>query len=497
MDPQVKLKTKKSNKQMLRKELSSFMRSRKGILLGVLLSVTSIAMAQSVNDTNGLRVLGEQDFLNIIRAYHPVIKLAGYSVQRANFLITEARGGFDPVLSGDFDRKRFDGSLYYSYYNPQLKIPTWYGIEIYAGTEEVNGGRVNNESTIGQTSYLGLSVPLLKDLLMDKRRAVLLQAKVFRKQARAEQAVLINDLLLEGIASYWNWVREYQTLKLLNDILAVNETRFRFIRIEYQQGNRPAIDTVEALAQLQNFKFLKTEAQLRFRNAALELSNYCWLENEVPYNLSGNIIPDSVWLNAIEKLSVPLLDSLLTTARVKHPKLQVFDYKIDWLRIEQKLKFQNVLPKLDVKTNLLNKGYNVFSKVSTSLLENNYKYGIHFSMPLRFSEGRGAYKQVKFKVAETTLGQKQEQWQIENKVKSYYNEVYALKEQVQLNEEMLTNYERLLRGEETRFSIGESTLFILNTRENRVLESLQKLIELKTKFYKSFAGLQWAAGLLR
>ena len=137
------------------------------------------------------------------------------------------------------------------------------------------------------------------------------------------------------------------------------------------------------------------------------------------------------------------------------------------------------------------------SKVNTSFLENNYKYGISFSLPLRLSEGRGAYRQTKLKIAETTLDQKMEQWQIENKVKSYFNEVMSLRQQVQLSEKMVKNNERLLRGEETRFGIGESTLFVLNTRENKALESLQKLMELKTKFYRNLAGLQWAAGALR
>jgi hypothetical protein len=38
---------------------------------------------------------------------------------------------------------------------------------------------------------------------------------------------------------------------------------------------------------------------------------------------------------------------------------------------------------------------------------------------------------------------------------------------------------------------------LLNIRENKLLEALQKLTELKTKFYKTQVSVQWAAGLLR
>ena len=58
---------------------------------------------------------------------------------------------------------------------------------------------------------------------------------------------------------------------------------------------------------------------------------------------------------------------------------------------------------------------------------------------------------------------------------------------------MLINYERLYNGESTRFNIGESSLFLLNARENKVLETKQKLIEYKTKYLKGYQGLLWAS----
>ena len=58
------------------------------------------------------------------------------------------------------------------------------------------------------------------------------------------------------------------------------------------------------------------------------------------------------------------------------------------------------------------------------------------------------------------------------------------------------NYAALQRGEETRFSAGESSLFLVNARENKTLEAFQKLQELKAKFFKAGIGIQWAAGTL-
>ena len=70
------------------------------------------------------------------------------------------------------------------------------------------------------------------------------------------------------------------------------------------------------------------------------------------------------------------------------------------------------------------------------------------------------------------------------------------KTQVNLLQKTYSNYQVLQRGEETRFFNGESTLFLVNIRENRTLEALIKLTETAVKYNKTAWGLQWAAGQL-
>jgi outer membrane protein TolC len=55
----------------------------------------------------------------------------------------------------------------------------------------------------------------------------------------------------------------------------------------------------------------------------------------------------------------------------------------------------------------------------------------------------------------------------------------------------------LLKAEESRFSVGESSMFLVNARENNLIAANQKLIDLKAKFFKSIIGVQWAMGQLR
>ncbi len=465
-------------------------------LVCMMLSAFTCTLGQ-VKDSMTTQSLSEAEFLAIVRNFHPYLQQVKLTVDQANAALLETRGAFDPVLQTSFDRKTFDDKLYYSYFNPEVVIPTWYGIEVYGGLENILGENTDPEKTTAKSSYLGISVPLGKDLVIDKRRAILRQAKVLQQQSRVEQVVAINDLLLDALATYWNWVKEYQLYMVIRNAVSLNKDRFRLISIEASQGSRPAIDTIEALAQLQQFQFMESESLLQFQNAGLALSDFLWLKENERFSWNNQILPDTSWLNQKDwNRPVPPLEELLGRAGIEHPKLKSYSLKNDWLTIERKLKFQSLLPKADIKYNLLNKGYNVFNKVDAAFLENNYKIGFNFQMPLLLRQGRGAYQQTNFKIRQNELQIDQARLEIENKLKSYYNEVYTIARQINLYETTYANYQKLFAGEDLRFRMGESTLFLLNARENKALDALQKLLELKTKWFKSYAALTWSEGRL-
>lgn len=484
--------------KMIQKGLRTGMIVHRYLMLAVLILPAVIARGQ---DSTSLleKTLSPDGFIAIVRQFHPVVKQAGILVEKAKAELTLARGGFDPAVYLNTDQKTFDGKNYYNYFNPELKIPTWYGIEVKAGLEDNGGQLLSPEASPNQSSYVGISVPLAKNLLMDKRRAVLKQAKIFRSQSEAERQLLINDLLFEAYDAYWTWVRAWQVYQVLENAVKVNRERFELVKTGYRLGDRPAIDTVEALAQLQNFQFMWSESQVNLNNAAVEMSNFLWLGNNTYYQLSNDVLPSTVWeQNRIGVQPLPVLEELIAEARRTHPKLRIFQYKLQILEVERRLKFQSLLPTVDVRANLLNKGYNVLDGIGKpGFYENNNKFGLTIGLPLRLSEGRGGYKLARLKIQETNFAQLQEQQTVENKVRMYFNELAGLQQQVGIYESAYANYLTLFRGEDIRFRAGESSLFLLNTRENKVLETRQKLVELKTKYYKTQQALQWAAGLLR
>jgi len=275
------------------------------------------------------KILSPENFIAIVKQFHPIVKQANINIEIAKAAITTARGGFDPSVYVSTEQKTFDGKNYYNYVNPELKIPTWYGIEIKAGLENNGGQFLNSESSAGQSSYAGLSVPLAKNLLMDRRRATLQQAKIFKTQTEAEKENIVNDLLYNAYSAYWNWVKEYQVYAIISNTVKINEARFELMKIAFRQGDRPAIDTVEAVTQLQNFQYMQSESWVKLKNAAVEVSNFLWLANNNFYQLGEDVKPAEEWNEqGHTDWALPLLDELLYNARLTHPKLKMYNFKL-------------------------------------------------------------------------------------------------------------------------------------------------------------------------
>lgn len=433
--------------------------------------------------------------LDLINQYHPIAKQADLKVDMSKAALMSVRGAFDPAFYLNNEQKTIDGKNYFYYSNPELKIPTWYGIEVKAGFENNYGDKLSAESTSGKSSYLGVSIPLLKDVLIDKRRSDLAQSKILVQLSKEERQLLLNDLYLDGASSFWQWTYAFQKQQLFSNIMSNAKNRFDFIKKSFVSGDRAAIDTVEGLLQLQNIMNLQSQAWAEQIEEQSKFSNFLWDAQQQPYELNERVIPDSSWLKIdLNKIELPSLLQVIEEASMSHPKLKALEFKTDMLQVDRQYKVQNLLPTFRVNYNFLNKGYQFSNPINQSLYSNNYKAGVQFGLPLFLRQARGDLKQANLKIELQKEEIKQVKLEIENKIKKYYAELVAFKNQQVLTNISVDNARKLLDAEFQRFEIGESSLFLVNNRELKYIELLLKSYELKSKFFKTLVALNWAKG---
>lgn len=456
-----------------------------------LLCMLQFASAQVVVAQDTLR-LSHGEFLAIVKQYHPLAFKYRLENQIAKAEVQQARGYFDPVLSAKDGKKTIDGVDYYQESNVGLEIPTWYGVSLSGSYNNIEGQRLNNSDTRGGLYQFGVTVPLAKGLLFDQRRALLQQARAALQMTAAEQQLLTNALFRDAETTYWDWVRYYEIYRLQTQAVDINVKRLDMIKRTFDYGERAAIDTTEALAQLRSYELEQEDAYLQFLKATAELSLFLWKDQYQPFDLRQPIVPTDELVASEAFKSYPLLITKLNTTNLNaHLSLVYYQQKGSFLETERRLKWQSFLPKLDFTYNFFNKeGY---QSEYFPLFHNNYQYGLKLEIPVFLRQARAGYQMAKAKIGQNQMDLTLKEQELQVKISNYSNEVQNYNAQINLAGRNLENYQRLLQGEEARYGNGESSLFLINSRQNKLIEAQEKVIELRFKFLKGYADLKYLA----
>ena len=426
------------------------------------------------------------EFLGYVKKYHPLVKNANLEINKAQANLMMARGGFDPKIEVDFSKKQFKDKEYYSILNSSFKIPTWYGIEIKAGFDNSEGVYLNPQNTLpnqGLTS-LGVTVPLGQGLFINQRMADVRKAKMQMKLSQSERKLQAIAVLYDASLTYFNWKKNFDEVKLYEDYNKNAQTRFKGIRTLIIQGDKPAIDSIEAGIIVKNRLLNLEDSKLKLAKAKLEIANFLWLENNIPLELAEELIPETQLEFTIQE-SLKTNDLLNTDFSIaNHPKINALQSKIDILNVEKKLKANMLLPKIDV-------GYSYLAE--PSYLDNyqfqDYKIGLDFYFPLFLRKERGSLKLAKYKVQETEFVLDLEKVQLTNKINAQKLEIASLLIQKDLIKDLVQDNMTMLNSEERLFSFGESSLFLINTRENNLVSAQLSQIALENRFYISNSEL--------
>ncbi len=464
------------------------------------LLICNFASAQNLMSDTGL--MDWPAFRTMVMENHPLARQAGLFENQASAALLRARGEFDPKLYTDFENKEFDGKTYFSHTEAGVKLPTGFGLQLKGSYNWASGTFLNPEMNlpeIGQAA-LGVEWSVFSGFFLDERRSGLRMAEIGVDQGVAERDILNNALLLEGAKVYWNWVLTLNQLMIFEEALRQANIRNVGIREQYLNGANPAIDTLESYIQVQNREMDINFARVDLQNARLMMTNFIWLEDQTNVNSEMLGVPPDLIQGAYGKLSDQELETLRSIGRTNHPELQFYDARLRILEVERRFKNAKRMPVLDVNYNLLGNGWEFLPYTSPedglAVMATDIKWGINFSYPLLNRKARGDLQITDVKIAQTGQTVLQKRQEIENKIMQYANELNTLSNQIVLYRDITTNYRILLDGEMEKFRFGESTVFLINTREQRWIDAQIKFLKLLSEYRKTKAALYASAGVM-
>jgi len=462
------------------------MKRLKNIILVILVFCFTNTVIGQIQEENSVEISSEiltfEEFLGFVKKHHPLVKQANIvlSIGEANLL--KARGGFDPKIEVDFDRKKFKDIEYYDQLNSTFKIPTWYGVELKANFEQNSGQFLDPSLTVPNEGLYsaGVSFSLAQGLLINDRMAAFKKAKIFVRQSQADREILVNEIIVEASKAYFEWLQATNEQNIYANFLDNAQERLIAVERSVVEGDKAAIDITEARITFQNRKLELEATKLKRRKASLKVSNYLWL-NEIPLQLEEEVLPKSLEIEMLE--NILNINSILNNniPSENHPKLLSLQAKIDGLEVERKLNRNNLLPKVDLQYNFISEDYDSFNTT-------NYKAFVNLSFPLFLRKERGNLKLINYKIQGAEFEQDATILELTNKLNAIRFEINSLSEQVEIIKEIVIDYETLVSAEVRKFSLGESSLFLINTREQKLIDAQLKENSLFTKQLKSYAS---------
>jgi outer membrane protein TolC len=474
---------------------------RNKIALFILVLLSQVVVKAQDTTTLNFSVFYEQ-----VLRYHPLAKAANLLPQMAQQEIRTARGAFDPSISANYFGKQTKGENSYTYFEPQVKIPTFIGVDVKAGLDQSDGLQVSDEKskydpiTKGteqvqyQIFYAGLSVPVLRNLITDPRRNALRQAQLLQTLNEAEQISAINKLLLVSAKDYWDWQQAFQKYVLMQENLNLASRRLNYIKQRIAAGEEKPIDSVEAWVEFRRRESMLVEANIEQRNSAIQLSNYLWDDKGNALQLAPTVVP-SVLGSEQQTISLDSINNLSKYAEDRHPDIQKLQVKLDQTELEKKLAIENLKPQLNLEYYPF-QTYTAGAKDNVEgILMQNYKFGASFYSSIFLRKERGKLALTNYKIEQGKLQLQQGKREVVNTIQTSYNELNTLSELIAIQQNLVSYAALLLTAEGTRFESGESSLFLVNQRERNYIEAKAKLVELTAKYAKAKYQLQWASGV--
>lgn len=431
-------------------------------------------------------------FIKNIHNHHPLVLRAKNIRLSGDFVYQSAKGAFDPVLSGGYNEKYFDTKNYYSILNAAIKQPLYTSQYVVAGYDYAQGAFVNPEmqTTRSGIPFLGVETALLQGLTFDKRRADLLKAKSYKSYYEAEQNMLLNELLYNASLHYFEWLFSIKELSLYNHFTSLAEQRFRAISALSKIGELASVDSVEAAILFHTRSLDMQSVKISNQKTKTNLLTFNWLGTTPSSPSSAELFPTDSLEIYYEKSRL-LFNSFLNDTGSVNPYIRKYQSLQAILNIEKRYRAELIKPKLDVKYNFL---ANNTSGFNSSFNTNNYRLGVSFSLPVFLRTSVNEYKISKLNAQNNQFELNNRTNEIQFKEQVIWQNMTVLNEQLSNSEKNVRFSKLLLQAEQKKFDHGESSLFLLNTRESKLLEAELKLAEYRLKFIKNVLELVYLKG---
>ncbi len=418
-------------------------------------------------------------FENLEKTF-PVILLATREIRKAEFDILAAQGAFDLALKGSVNNT----TGYYNTNRGEMNIvkptPIW-GTSFFAGYRLSQGDFPDyytpRRTNPGGEIRFGGRIPIWRDRATDSDRLELKQSEINKTIAQNVLDEQKLSVFRDAAASYWNWVSAGKRRRIVGDLFKIAELRQDQIKRRVALGDIPAIELQENERALLARKEQIAAADRLLQKSALYLSLYYRKGDGTMISPRDGQLPAGFPPEVAINNSA--FDADKQQALKMRPEIRRIENEIELERNALRFHENQRGPQID----LIIAGSRDMQQGPLRRDPWEAEFGVVFNVPLqtRKQDGKIGGTQTKIEILQQKLSYQRDKIHLEANdaligLENALRRLEIIKEEVQIAD-------KLARAEKARFDLGDSTLLIVNLREQAAAEVALRLVGAEVDYW--------------
>ncbi|HEY0138386.1 MAG TPA: TolC family protein, partial [Nannocystis sp.] len=338
----------------------------------------------------------------------------------------------------------------------------------------------------------GVSLPLWQGRAVDRRRTDLRVTALAQDGAAADLEARMIELERAAGRAYWAWVGAGLRLQVQRSLLALAEDRDEALRKQIAAGSVPAVEGLDNRRAILDRGARIVAAERALQQAAFELARHLRDANGNLETPAPGRLPD-----AFPEPPPPAADAIEQTIReawARRPDLLRLRLQREAAAMELKLARGDRSPKIDLDAYGA-KDIGATAPEYAYLRPAEFVASVSIELPLALRGARGKLRRAEATLARIDAELRMARDVIALEIRDAHSALVAAHRRVALAREQLAAAHELEQAERSRFRLGDSTLLLVNLREQAAADAAQQEVDALADYHRASVDLRAAAGL--
>lgn len=417
------------------------------------------------------------DAIKSALAHNEVVTKSIYRIAEAEASVTTAKSPYDTTAYTNVRRSAFNNLSANSLSTPsnatrsynqsdvgvRQRVPTGGSLAAYY-THNIDErlGYAGGSKT-GTKNYITLEFTqsLLRGLGDSEQRGAIEKALLSVENRQLERELLVSQVVLEVIRTYWGLVLSQESLAVGKEITAMAREVLRKEKARLKEGLSRGVDVDRAFLAVKQREYTVLQQE---RDVAIARERLQFILNEPRARTGAQLNPAAALTDVSKNLVIPSAIDTKALAIQRRIEIKQITLLLKQIRIDLSTAKNMLLPYLDVSTGVTSSYANTYLRSGENFRDTDksgsWFVGLSFNYPLQNSEARGNLDKQTQLMRITNEQLNRTFRQIAEQVQESLHNLTIAKQSIPVAREALNAAERTLRGEMERFEMG-----VVNNRD--------------------------------